>query len=265
VLDPVIYRSSISTWRGDPRAVNEWATRAVERPRSAAEKPRYGRAGRTRKPSRRDRALSKDRRSENQCLAAPPNEPLGRHRYWPIYEARRNWDLRSASIAAGMAAIPPTGGGWAVSFYTRASSRMRIRSPAQAVRVCGARACRALSAPLKIVFIEGGFGGFSVDPSVAEWTRTSTASRCGAALTRRPSEYVREHFWSRRNRSTSRDHASICATVDRLGRRGSAAVSCRISELGISTTRASRSDSALRGGEARKNFSSNARAPLQAL
>jgi hypothetical protein len=120
------------------------------------------------------------------------NEPLGRRRYWPIYEAAQAAGLPLGIHVGGYGGHPPAGGGWP-SFYTEEhhtnAHTMQATLTSLVIEGVPARFPR-----LKFVFIEGGFGWV---PSLcwrldAQWQRFRDEV---PHVKRPPSEYVRESFW----------------------------------------------------------------------
>lgn len=119
-------------------------------------------------------------------------EPLGRRRYWPIYEAAAEHDLPVAIHAFGYGGNPVTSGGWP-SFYIE--------------EMCGhAQCCQGLLASmvlegvfehfttLKVILVEAGFAWL---PSVA-WRLDKHWRKLKGEiphLKRPPSDVIREHVW----------------------------------------------------------------------
>lgn len=62
------------------------------------------------------RRVAGDRRFVQVQFSGRPQEPMGRRRYWPIYEACAEFDLPVMSHAFGSSGNPITGSGWA-SYY----------------------------------------------------------------------------------------------------------------------------------------------------
>lgn len=62
------------------------------------------------------RRVARDRRFVQVQFSGRPQEPMGRRRYWPIYEACAEFDLPVMSHAFGSSGNPITGSGWA-SYY----------------------------------------------------------------------------------------------------------------------------------------------------
>ena len=119
-------------------------------------------------------------------------EPLGRQRYWPIYEAAAHYGLPLGLHSLGTSGHSVTGGGWP-SFYFEEH---------QAVGMSLAPMCASFILEgvldrfpaLKIVVIEGGFGwvpalGWRMD---GLWASLKSEV---PHLGRKPSDYLRSHFW----------------------------------------------------------------------
>jgi predicted TIM-barrel fold metal-dependent hydrolase len=126
----------------------------------------------------------------NVCPRA--NEPLGRRRYWPIYARAQELGLPLGIHVGGYGGHAPTGGGWP-SYYVEEHQSNAHTMAAQLTSLV-LEGVPERFPNLKIVFIEGGFGWI---PS-ATWRmdRHFEAFRSEVPhLKRRPSEYVKEHFW----------------------------------------------------------------------
>lgn len=119
-------------------------------------------------------------------------EPLGRQRYWPIYEAAEHHGLPLGLHSLGTSGHPVTGGGWP-SFYFEEH---------QAVAMSMAALCASFILEgvfdrfprLKIVIIEGGFGWV---PSLG-WRMDGLWKSLRSEvphLQRKPSDYLRSHLW----------------------------------------------------------------------
>ena len=120
------------------------------------------------------------------------NEPLGRHRYWPIYARARNSTCRSAFMSAAMAVTRrPAAAGRPIYAEEHQSNAHSMAAQLTSLVIEGVpeRFPR-----LKIVFIEGGFGW--IPPTMWRMDQHFERFRDEVPhLKRRPSEYVREHFW----------------------------------------------------------------------
>jgi uncharacterized protein len=120
------------------------------------------------------------------------NEPLGRRRYWPIYERAQELGLPLGIHVGGYGGHPPTGGGWP-SYYCE-EHQTNAHTMAANLASLVIEGVPERFPKLKIVYIEGGFGWI---PS-AMWRMDQHFERFRSEvphLKRKPSEYVREHFW----------------------------------------------------------------------
>ena len=120
------------------------------------------------------------------------NEPLGRRRYWPIFARAQELDLPLGIHTGGYGGHAPTGGGWP-TFYVE-EHHSNAHSMAAQLASLVIEGIPERFPRLKFVFIEGGFGWI---PS-ATWRMDQHFERFRDEvphLKRRPSEYVREHFW----------------------------------------------------------------------
>jgi uncharacterized protein len=119
-------------------------------------------------------------------------EPLGRQRYWPIFEAAEAHHLPIGIHVGGVSGMAPTNTGWP-SFYIEEHHSK----------------CEAMQALMVSMIVEGVFerfpnlrivlieGGFVWVPSLA-WRLDKTYLRLRAEaphLQRLPSNYIRDHFW----------------------------------------------------------------------
>jgi predicted TIM-barrel fold metal-dependent hydrolase len=119
-------------------------------------------------------------------------EPLGRRRYWPIYEAATAAGLPIGVHVGGYGGHAPTASGFP-SFYTEEhhsnAHTMQAQLTSLIVEGVPERFPR-----VKFIFIEGGFGWV---PAMA-WRLDKHLPHFREEvphLRRLPSEYVREHFW----------------------------------------------------------------------
>jgi hypothetical protein len=136
--------------------------------------------------------VAHDRRFVQIQFSGRPQEPMGRRKYWPIYEAAAKHDLHIMSHAFGSYGNPITGTGWA-SFYLEDHV-----GPAQAMQAnivsLVTEGVFEQFPDLKLVSVENGFGWI---PSLM-WRMDSAWSLLKSEvphLKRLPSEYVREHVW----------------------------------------------------------------------
>ena len=125
-------------------------------------------------------------------LVARTSEPLGRRKYWKMYEAALEYDLPIGIHFGGSAGHPLTAGGWP-SYYIEDHCGMPQAFQAQIASLVCEGVFEHLP-ELRIVIIEGGFAWM---PSLA-WRLDQSWKRLRAEvpyLKRAPSEYIREHFW----------------------------------------------------------------------
>jgi predicted TIM-barrel fold metal-dependent hydrolase len=133
-----------------------------------------------------------DRRFVQILLVARTSEPLGRRKYWKLYEAAERHDLPIGIHFGGLGGHPITGSGWP-SFYIEDHVGMPQTMQAHVVSFVF-EGVFARFPGLKVVLIEGGMAWL---PSLI-WRMDRAWERLGAEVPhvrRPPSEYVREHFW----------------------------------------------------------------------
>lgn len=125
-------------------------------------------------------------------LHARTAEPLGRRKYWRLYEAACEQNLPVAFHFGGSGGGPITASGWP-SFYIEDHAGMPAAFEPQITSLIFEGVFEHFPS-LKVVLIEGGFGWL---PSLM-WR----LDRCWNKLKeevphvkRLPSEYMREHFW----------------------------------------------------------------------
>ena len=87
------------------------------------------------------------------------NEPLGRHRYWPIYALAEELGLPLGIHVGGYGGHAPAGGGWP-SYYAE-EHQSNAHSMAATLTSLVIEGVPERFPRLKIVFIEGGFGWIS--------------------------------------------------------------------------------------------------------
>jgi predicted TIM-barrel fold metal-dependent hydrolase len=126
----------------------------------------------------------------NVCPRA--NEPLGRRRYWPIFARAQELDLPLGIHVGGYGGHAPTGGGWP-SYYVE-EHQSNAHSVAAQLSSLVIEGVLERFPRLRIVFIEGGLGWIPA----ATWRMDQHFERFRDEvphLKRRPSEYVKQHFW----------------------------------------------------------------------
>ncbi|MDQ2805178.1 MAG: amidohydrolase, partial [Pseudomonadota bacterium] len=119
-------------------------------------------------------------------------EPLGRRRYWPIYEAAAAAGLPLGLHTSGYNGHAVTPAGWP-SFYVEEHHEVAISQQG----VLASLVCEGVFAripALRAVIVEAGFAwgpslGWRLDQ---HWARMRDEV---PHLTRPPSEYIREHVW----------------------------------------------------------------------
>ncbi len=134
-----------------------------------------------------------DRRFVQVSVAQRTLEPLGRRRYWPIYEAAQAHDLPIGVHSGGFNGHPPVAGGGWCSFY--ADSHDLIHIGTQAILTSFVMEGVFEQFPrLRLCLYEGGFAWV---PALT-WRLDALWSRLRGEVPhvkRPPSEYIREHVW----------------------------------------------------------------------
>lgn len=133
-----------------------------------------------------------DRRFVQVLFPGRPREPMGRPKYWPIYEACSAHGLSVATHAAAGGSQPITGAGWP-SYYVEdhVSPAQSMQANVTSMIVEGVF---ERFPTLKLVSVENGFGWL---PSLM-WRLDAAYELFSAEvphLSRRPSEYVRGHVY----------------------------------------------------------------------
>ena len=130
----------------------------------------------------------------SQIILSPRSaEPLGRRRYWPIYAAAQAAGFPIGIHPAAIpGAAPSTGAGWP-TYYMQEHYTFASASESQAVSLVMEGVFERFPG-LRIAMIES---GFSWAPALG-WRMDAIFERMHKEvphLKRRPSEYLREHFW----------------------------------------------------------------------
>jgi uncharacterized protein len=125
-------------------------------------------------------------------LGIRTSEPIGRRKYWPMFEAAVAHDLPIGLHFGSQGGQPITGAGWP-SMYLEDHAGMSTAFQAQVISLIYEGVFERFS-ELKIVLIEGGFAWV---PPLA-WRLDAAWHKLGAEvpdLKRAPSEYFGEHIW----------------------------------------------------------------------
>ncbi len=125
-------------------------------------------------------------------LIVRTREPLGRRKYWKMYEAAERHNLPIGIHFGGAGGGPITGAGWP-SHYIEDHGGMPQAFQAQVISLIYEGVFERFPG-LQIVLIEGGFAW--IPPMLwrmdAAWRKLKAET---PYLTRLPSEIFREHFW----------------------------------------------------------------------
>jgi predicted TIM-barrel fold metal-dependent hydrolase len=119
-------------------------------------------------------------------------EPLGRRRYWPIYQAAARHGLPIGLHTGGHNGHAVTGAGWC-SYYVEEQHNVAISQQAVAMSMVCEGVFEQVPT-LKVVIVEGGLAWV---PSLA-WRLDRHFDRMRAELphlSRKPSEYLRSNMW----------------------------------------------------------------------
>ncbi|MBI0535235.1 amidohydrolase [Roseomonas sp. KE2513] len=128
-----------------------------------------------------------------QILILPrTDEPLGRRRYWPIFEAAERNNLPIAIHVGGTNGHPSTGGGWP-SYYMEEHHAVAESMQAIVVSLIFEGVFERFPR-LRFVIMEGGLGWI---PSLCARMDRNWERMRGEVphVRRRPSEYLRESIW----------------------------------------------------------------------
>ncbi len=119
-------------------------------------------------------------------------EPLGRRRYWPIYDACERHGLPLGVHFGGYSGHPISSSGWP-SYYLEDHTSMAMAFQAQLISLVFEGTFERFP-DLCVVFVEGGLSW--LPPLVWRMDRLFEEMRDEVPdLRRRPSDYVREHVW----------------------------------------------------------------------
>ena len=136
--------------------------------------------------------VADDKRFVQVLLYIRTAEPLGRRKYWPLYEAATRHDLPVAVHFGGNGGFPITGAGWP-SFYIEDHAGMPTAFQSQVTSLVVEGVFERFPT-LRFVLIEGGFAWLA--PLM--WRLDDAYARLREEvphLRRKPSEYLREHLW----------------------------------------------------------------------
>lgn len=149
----------------------------------------------------------------NVCPRA--NEPLGRRRYWPIYERAQELDLPLGIHVGGYGGHAPTAGGHP-SYYNE-EHHSNAHSMASQLTSFVIEGVPERFPRLKFVFIEGGYGWVPA----TTWRMDQHFERFRSEvphLKRKPSEYVKQSFWFTTQPSEEPDNTQhLRALIDWIG------------------------------------------------
>ena len=142
-------------------------------------------------------------------------EPLGRRRYWPIYQAAQHHNLPVGLHTSGFNGHAVTGTGWC-TYYVEEQHNVSLSQQNLAISMV----CEGVFEKfpqLKVVIVEAGLAWV---PAVAwrldqHWARMKDEV---PHLTRKPSEYLRKHMWYTSQPSDEPDRPDFLRqTLDWLG------------------------------------------------
>lgn len=138
------------------------------------------------------RSRAADRRFVQVLFNMATRDPLGKRKYWPVYEAACEQNLPIAIHVAGVLSNTLTGAGWPSYYLEYHFSHMQA-AQSQLLSLVAEGVFEAFP-DLQIVLMEGGFAWvapmrWSLDRYWEKW-----GDEVGH-LQRRPSEYIASNFW----------------------------------------------------------------------
>ena len=142
-------------------------------------------------------------------------EPLGRRRYWPIYEAAQRHSLPIGLHSSGQNGHAVTGTGWC-SYYVEEQHNVALSQQNMAISMVVEGVFERFPG-LKVVIVEAGLAWV---PSVAwrldqHWARMKDEV---PHLTKKPSDYLRKHLWYTTQPSDEPERPDFLRqTIDWLG------------------------------------------------
>jgi predicted TIM-barrel fold metal-dependent hydrolase len=137
-------------------------------------------------------ARANDRRFVQITMHPRAIEPVGRKRYWPIYQAAADKRLPVSMHTAAYGTAANTGGGW-LSFYLEEHYAVAHAIQTALVSMIFEGVFERFP-KLKLVLIEGGFAW--LPPLLWRMDREFERMRDEVLhLKRKPSEYFRDHVW----------------------------------------------------------------------
>jgi predicted TIM-barrel fold metal-dependent hydrolase len=156
-----------------------------------------------------------DRRFVQVQFSGRPREPMGRRKYWPIYEACQKHGLHVMSHAFGSGGQPITGCGWP-SFYIEDHVGPAQSMQANIISLVAEGVFEAFPG-LRVVSVENGFAW----AASLMWRLDATWQVLRSELPplkRAPSEYVREHcYWSTQPMEEPHRAGAFFELLDQLG------------------------------------------------
>ncbi len=164
---------------------------------------------------RRDRRQGGDPNFTQILILPKTDEPLGRRRYWPIYEAAVRNNLPITIHVGGTNGHPSTGGGW-TSYYMEEHHSVAQTMQAVVASLVFEGVLERFP-ELRVVIMEGGLGWV---PSLnarmdKHWARLRSEV---PHVRKPPSEYVREQVWfSTQPMEEPATSAELIDLFDRIG------------------------------------------------